>query len=219
MIAIAGDSWGEGKFLDIPEGKPGPRWPGFHYYWLLNGVTQIVNVSRGGYSNHQAVSALEMHLCNRNYTPVDTVVIWLTCVLRDYPTKSDIKDIDGWTQRHYQNIFDRLIAIAQNNNCKIHILGGLGDIPTSFPAQLSPEVSIMLHSTAKYMNPEYNLESPYGHFTLVENIHDIDQRHQTFLALEKKFNYMQSRRDIYADGVHFGAMAYQRIFNYVQSKI
>lgn len=214
MILIAGDSWGEGQWLD----GPGTRWPGFHHYWIHNQIDDAVNVSYGGYSNHQSVSALDMNLAHRNIPP-RTSLIWLTCALRDYPRDIGVKDIDQWTQTHYEGVFSRLITIGQRYSCQIRILGGLGDIPRSFPTHLSPYVSIMLHSTAKFVNPDFEFESPFGHVTLIDSIPDMSQRHKVFVDLEKKFDYMQSRRDIYHDGVHFGSAAYQKIYNYVQPQV
>jgi hypothetical protein len=217
MILIAGDSWGEGQWIDHSNSLT-PRWPGFHHYWVQNQVP-IENISFGGYSNHQAVSALDMRLAHKNLFSNLTVIIWLTCTLRDYPIGIKVSDIDQWIYSHYENVFDRLISIAQKYQCCIKIMGGLGDIPRSFSSELSSRVSIILHSTSKFVNPEYQFELPYGHITLIDNVPDVAQRHKIFVGLEKKFNYMQSRRDIYHDGVHFGSSAYQKIHNYVQSQI
>jgi hypothetical protein len=103
MILIAGDSWGEGQWLD----GPGIKWPGFHHYWIHNQIDNAVNVSYGGYSNHQSVSALDMNLAHRNRPP-RTTLIWLTCALRDYPRAINVKDIDQWTRAHYEGVFDRV---------------------------------------------------------------------------------------------------------------
>lgn len=217
MILIAGDSWGEGCWIDNSNTEY-PQWPGFHHYWVQNQVP-VENISFGGYSNHQAVSALDMRLAHNNLFSNLDVIIWLTCALRDYPMGINVPDIDQWIDSHYKNVFDRLISIAQKYRCSIKIMGGLGDIPRSFSSELSSRVSIMLHSTAKFVNPEYQFELPYGHITLIDSVPDIAQRHKVFVGLEKKFDYMQSRRDIYHDGVHFGSNAYQKIYNYVQSQI
>jgi hypothetical protein len=217
MIIIAGDSWGEGQWVDTPTG-PGPKWPGFHHYWVQQQI-DAVNVSYGGYSNHSAVSALDMHFAHKNVFSDSIVIIWLTCVLRDYPRGINVPDIDQWVRTHYENIFDRLISIGQKYSCQIKVLGGLGDIPRFFPTQLSPRVSIMLHSTGKFINPKFEFESPFGHITLVDCILNTDHRHKVFIELEKKFDYMQSNRNIYHDGGHFGSNSYQKIYNYVQSQI
>ena len=214
MILVAGDSWGEGQWFD----GLGIKWPGFHHYWIHNQIDDAINVSYGGYSNHQLVSALDMHLAH-NHIPPRMSLVWLTCALRDYPRGIDVEDIDQWTRTHYEGVFSRLITIGQRYSCQIRILGGLGDIPRFFPAQLSPNVCIMMHSTAKFVNPDFEFESPFGHITLIDNIPNISQRHKVFVELEKKFDYMQSRRDIYHDGVHFGSASYQKIYNYVQPKI
>ena len=220
MIIVAGDSWGEGQWFDSPDHVPMPKWPGFHHYWTHHKKdTEAINVSFGGYSNHQAVSALDMHMAHHRRWSSAKVVIWLTCVLRDLPANYKVADIDAWTHQHYVTVFERMILLAQQHPCEISILGGLGDIPQTFPAQLSDRVNILLHSTAKFMNPDFDAASPYGHFTLVENVPAGPGRHKVFAELEKKFNYMQSRRDIYHDGGHFGRTAYQQIFEHVQSKI
>jgi hypothetical protein len=218
MIIVAGDSWGEGQWFDTPTG-PGPRWPGFHHYWIHDQIDHAVNVSFGGYSNHQAVSALDMFLTHKYSWPSANVIVWLTCVLRDFPVNHTVDNIDTWIQRHYENIFDRLALIAQRHLVQISILGGLGDIPRCFPSQISSNVSILLHSTSKFLNTEYNTELPYGHITLIENIPAGTARLNVFTELEKKFDYMQSRKDIYPDGVHFGQQSYQKIYDYVKTKI
>jgi hypothetical protein len=218
MIIIAGDSWGEGRWVDTSTGD-GPRWPGFHHYWIHDKLDHAVNVSFGGYSNHQAVSALDMFLAHKYSWPSANVIIWLTCVLRDFPVNYEVDNIDTWVQRHYENIFDRLVMIAQRHSVQVSILGGLGDIPRHFPSRLSSNVSIMLHSTSKFLNPEYNFELPYGHITLLENIPAGTNRLKVFADLEKKFDYMQSRKDIYPDGGHFVQQSYQKIYDYAKTKI
>jgi hypothetical protein len=219
MIIVAGDSWGEGQWFDSPSHMPMPKWPGFHYYWTWHHGYEAINISYGGYSNHQAVSALDMHFAQAHCWKTAKVIIWLTCVLRDYPLDHEIDDMDSWTHNHYKNIFERLTLLSQRYDCEISILGGLGDIPWCFPTKLSDRVTILLHSTAKFVNPDYDADSPYGHFTLVDHLPAGTARQKVFAELEKKFDYMQARRDIYPDGGHFGRMSYRKLYEYVQSKI
>jgi hypothetical protein len=216
MIVIAGDSWGEGQWRDNSKG-PNSIWPGFHHYWIQSGEA-AVNISFGGLSNYQIIDSLDYHFANQTLNR-RAVIVWLTCVLRDYPKGLITHDIDSWTSEHYQTIFNRLIYLGHQYQTKIYILGGLGDIPRSFDSKLSTTVTILAHSTAKLINPHYEFESPSGHFTLIENVSPISQRHKIYQRLENKFNYMQSNLNIYHDGCHFGCKSYQTIFNYVQSKI
>jgi hypothetical protein len=213
MIIIAGDSWGEGCYqMD----HSGTRWPGFHHYWnKSNGMA--INVSYGGYSNHQSLSALEMHLIKTGpRTQNRRIILWLTCVLRDYPPNHPVDNIENWKQRHYENIFDRVIVLAHSYNCDIELLGGLGDIPRSFPEKLSSRAKIKLHSTAKFVNSDYSYEMPYGHITQVDRIPNLEQRYKLLEYIEPKRNYMTSRQDIYPDTAHFGATQYQQLYEFLK---
>jgi hypothetical protein len=208
MIIIAGDSWGEGQYSTD---QLGTKWPGFHHYWVMH-KTPAINVSYGGYSNHQSLSALEMYLSKTDTQILRRVIVWLTCVLRDYPPGHQVANIEHWVIRHYENIFDRVITLAHFYNCDVELLGGLGDIPRSFPEKLSSRVKIKLHSTAKFVNSDYSYEMPYGHITQVDRIPDLEQRYKLLEYIEPKRNYMKSRRDIYPDTGHFGQDQYQQLY-------
>lgn len=205
MIVIAGDSWGEGNYQMNPQGD---KWPGFHHYWKKSNYPAI-NISYGGYSNHRSLSALEVYLTK---TGQKRVIVWLTCVLRDYPPGHQVDNIEHWVTRHYENIFDRVITLAHFYNCDIELLGGLGDIPRSFPEKLSSRVKIKLHSTAKFVNSDYSYEMPYGHITEIDRIPELEQRYKLLEYIEPKVNYMKSRRDIYPDTAHFGQDQYQQLY-------
>jgi len=207
MIIIAGDSWGEGKY---PTDQLGTKWPGFHHYWITHGISAI-NLSYGGYSNHQSLSVVEIYL-SKTGTQKRRVILWLTCALRDYPPDHPIDNIEHWVTRHYENIFDRVITLAHFYNCDIELLGGLGDIPRSFPEKLSSRVKIKLHSTAKFVNSDYSYEMPYGHVTQIDRIPNLEQKYKLLEYIEPKINYMESRRDIYPDSAHLGQKSYQQIY-------
>lgn len=90
MIVIAGDSWGEGRYQIDPSGT---KWPGFHHYWIQENC-QAINISHGGNSNHQSLSELEVYLKNKDTKKSRHVIVWLTCVLRDYPPGHTVDDLD-----------------------------------------------------------------------------------------------------------------------------
>jgi hypothetical protein len=161
------------------------------------------------------LSALEVYLNETGYllgTQKRRVILWLTCVLRDYPPGHPIDNIEHWVIRHYENIFDRVITLAHFYNCNIELLGGLGDIPRSFPEKLSSCVKIKLYSTIKFVIPEYSYEMPYGHITEVDRIPNLEQKYKLLEYIEPKINYMKSRRDIFPDTAHFGRDQYQQLY-------
>ena len=212
MIIIAGDSWGEGHYQMNPQGV---KWPGFHHYWKKSNYL-AVNISYGGYSNHQSLSALEVYLTKTGPQPQKRrVILWLTCVLRDYPPGHPIDNIEHWVTRHYENIFDRVINLAHFYNCDIELLGGLGDIPRSFPEKLSSCVKIKLYSTIKFVDPDYNYEMPYGHITQVDRIPDINLKSKLIEHIEPKHKYLKNINRHFPGG-HPGADQYQKIYQFLK---
>jgi len=209
MIVIAGDSWGEGYY---PINLQGDKWPGFHHYW--KGSTIAINISHGGNSNHKSFSELELKL-SEGFSVRPRVIVWLTCVLRDYPPGHPVDNIETWTQRHYENIFDRAITLAHSYNCTIELLGGLGDIPRSFPESLSSRVSIKCYSTVKFVDPDYNYEMPYGHITQVDRIPDIESRLRLLEYIEPKRTYI-TNPDGPCPGGHLGSTQYQQIYEFLK---
>jgi len=211
MIVIAGDSWGEGYYQTSTSGD---KWPGFQHYWTQTGKT-AANISHGGNSNHQSFSELELYL--KNGTPViPRVIVWLTCVLRDYPPGHPVDNIEHWVTRHYENIFDRAITLAHFYNCTIELLGGLGDIPRCFPEKLSSRVSIRCYSTVKFVDPDYTHEMPYGHITQVDRIPDLETKLDLLKHIEPKENYIRSPHGPCPQNAHFGPQQYQQIYEFLK---
>lgn len=210
MIVIAGDSWGEGYYRINPQGD---KWPGFHHYWNNSGCSAI-NISHGGNSNHKSFSELELKL-SEGFSVRPRVIVWLTCVLRDYPSDHTVDSIENWTQRHYENIFDRAITLAHFYNCTIELLGGLGDIPRSFPEKLSSRVSIQCYSTIKFVDPGYSYEMPYGHITQVDRIPDINLKSKLIDHIEPKHKYLRNINRHFPGG-HPGADQYQKIYQFLK---
>jgi hypothetical protein len=207
MILIAGDSWAEFYHKTYSQIRP-----------------DSIGISRGGNSNNQSLSDLEIAfgLGLNAKNKISRVILWLTCVLRDYPPEHPIKDIDQWVTRHYENIFDRAITLAHFHKCHVKLIGGLGDIPRSFPAKLSSRVNIELYSASKLVDPEYKYEMPYGHITQVDRIPDPEQRQKLLEYVEPKSSYMNHRRDLYPDAGHLGPDQNKKIYDFlhnVQSKI
>lgn len=208
LIIIVGDSWGEGCYQLDPSGT---KWPGFHHYWIQENLPAI-NISNGGNSNHQSLSELEVYLSKTDRSKPSRVIVWLTCALRDYPPGHAVDNFNQWVHRHYQNIFDRVIALAHFRNCTIELLGGLGDIPRSFPEQLSSRVKIRLHSVAKFIDPDYNYEMPYGHLTQVDRIPDINLKSKLIDYIEPKHKYLLTPNGHFPDSAHPGPIQYQKIY-------
>jgi len=210
MIIIAGDSWGEGYYLTD---SIGTKWPGFQHHWNQEGK-QAINISHGGNSNHQSLSELELKL-GEGFFARRRVIVWLTCVLRDYPPDHPIDSIEHWVSRHYENMFDRAITLAHFYNCTIELLGGLGDIPRSFPEKLSSRVSIKCYSTIKFVDPDYNYEMPYGHITQVDRIPDINLKSKLIEHIEPKHKYLENLNGHFPGG-HPGAEQYQKIYQFLK---
>ena len=211
MIVIAGDSWGEGYYQMNPQGD---RWPGFQHHWTQTGKPAI-NISHGGNSNHQSFSELELYL--KNSKPViPRVIVWLTCVLRDYPPGHPVDNIEHWVTRHYENIFDRAITLAHFYNCTIELLGGLGDIPRSFPKNLSTRVTIKCHSTIKLIDHNYSFEMPYGHITQTNRIPDVKQKLVLLEHIKPKHDYILNPYGPCPDAGHFGPQQYQQIYEFLK---
>jgi hypothetical protein len=210
MIIIAGDSWGEGYYQLDPDGS---RWPGFHHYWAQRGK-QAINISHGGNSNHQSFSDLEVFLASSK-PKMKRVIVWLTCVLRDYPPDHAVDNIEHWVTRHYENIFDRAITLAHFYDCRLELLGGLGDIPRSFPEKLSSRVSIRCYSTIKYVDPDYAYEMPYGHITQVDRIPDANVKSKLIEHIEPKYKYLRNPNG-HCPGGHLGADQYQKIYEFLK---
>ena len=211
MIVIAGDSWGEGYYQTDSNGT---KWPGFHHYWSQSNYSAI-NISHGGNSNHQSLSDLEVYLVGEGSTQLRRVILWLTCVLRDYPPGHPVDSIEHWVTRHYENIFDRAITLAHFYNCDIELLGGLGDIPRSFPEKLSSRVSIKCHSTIKFVDPTYSHEMPYGHITQIDRIPDINLKSKLIDHVEPKHKYLKKSNG-HCPGGHLGADQYQKIYQFLK---
>ena len=213
MIVIAGDSWGEGRYQLDP--NSGVKWPGFHHYWIQENYPAI-NISQGGNSNHQSLSELEIYLNNKHTKKSRRIIVWLTCVLRDYPPGHAVDNLDQWVHRHYENIFDRSITLAHSHNCTIELLGGLGDIPRSFPEQLSSRVKIRLHSTIKFVDPDYSHEMPYGHITQVDRIPDSNLKSKLIDYIESKDKYLKTPNGYFPDNAHPGQDQYQKIYKFLK---
>ena len=218
MIFIAGDSWGEGYYQTDP--ASGAKWPGFHHYWIKNNQ-RAVNISHGGNSNHQTLSELQVYLTNKRNHNRLRVIVWLTCVLRDYPTDHDVGDIDHWVYRHYENIFDRCTSLAHQHRCTIELLGGLGDIPRLFPHKITDRVQIRLHSVPAFIDNNYQFEMPYGHITQVDGIPDMHLKSKLLDQIQPKHEYLTDPNGHFPAG-HPGPIQYSKVFeflNHVQSKI
>jgi hypothetical protein len=211
MIIIAGDSWGEGYYQMNPQGV---KWPGFHHYWN-NSDCLAINISYGGNSNHKSFSELELKL-SKGFSVRPRVIVWLTCVLRDYPPGHSVDSIEKWTQRHYENIFDRAITLAHCYNCDIELLGGLGDIPRSFPEKLSSRVSIRCYSTIKFIDPDYSYEMPYGHITQVDRIPDENLKFKLIDYIVPKDKYLKTSNGHFPDNAHPGPDQYQKIYEFLK---
>jgi hypothetical protein len=218
MIIIAGDSWGEGKFQIDPH--TGAKWPGFHHYWkLYKPEIGIENISHGGLSNYQIIANLSRSFYE-HYGQFQRhrgrAIVWLTCVLRDYPTNHHVNDLNQWVTHHYENLFAQAVTMAHRHNCTIEFIGGLGDIPRTFPEKLSDLVEIKIYSTAKFVDPDYQYEMPYGHITEVDNIPNINIKSKLLDYIQPKHTYLSNPMGHFPDNAHPGPIQYEKVFQFLK---
>ena len=220
-ILIAGDSWGCGEWGWDDDGNYGLIHEGLAHF--LSTQHTVVNVSKAGASNKEAIELLSQQLTLDN--SFDFIFWFQTDPLRDARPYSFFKQKILSFEALMELQLDLLLAAyTRLNNLKIPVycLGGASLLKTEYFDNYSNLTPIVPSVTNLILGKSY--DHPEIWFSewlkLIKKQFDLDSLNKLYSEKLKQNELLDNHRDLfYPDGYHPNRIAHEILYNYLRKEL
>ena len=216
MIAIIGDSWGCGEWMQA-RGPTRDQYQvvhcGLEQHLTDNGY-QVTNLSGSNKQNEEALEFLENYL-KINSAP--TIVFWfVTCPLRTttrhiYNTPHEFGIYQLETQFKY------IDQLATQHNIKVYAFGGLCDLPAEIIQQQFDNITVAIPSISSLVIKDFT-KSMFGDVKELHRIKSTNMALQVADMINHKFNAFE-KSNFFPDNGHPSKEVHFKIFQQIKQYV